>query len=132
VLARLARPLAFLLRGYARFAREITRRVVTESLMVLALPDVVLALSRNLESPCPEPFLDPAYAELRDLCSRFEPPGGACDGCGARDWADLNQRMHYILHLFRAFHFRPALMAAPFAEAQVHQLMAGRVPDGEL
>ena len=37
-------------------------------------------------------------AELAALIARFETDP---DDAGARDWSDLDQRMHYIVHLFR-------------------------------
>ena len=40
--------------------------------------------------------------------------------------------MHYIVHLFRAFHSRTELFDAPFTEAQVERFLAGVVPNGEL
>ncbi len=125
-------PLGFLMRRYGRFAREITRRVITDSMMVLALPDLILELGRNLEHPFPGVLSNLNHSELRDLCRRYEPGTGICDNCGAQDWADLRQRMHYIIHLFRAFHSHPALMNSPFTAAQVDRLMLGQVPDGHL
>ena len=58
--------------------------------------------------------------------------GRRADDCGAEDWAELTQRMHYIAHLFRAYHEIPALGSAPFTEAQLERIRAGAVPDGEL
>lgn len=126
------RPLGFLMHRYGRFAREITRRAITDSLMVLALPDLVLQLGHNLERPFPDVLSNLTQSELRDLCRRYEPRTGVCDDCGAQDWADLHQRMHYIVHLFRAFHFHPALMNPPFTAAQLDRLMSGQIPDGHL
>jgi hypothetical protein len=40
--------------------------------------------------------------------------------------------MHYISHLFRAYHEQSALASAPFTPAQVDRFRAGTVPDGEL
>jgi len=124
--------LGFLMRRYARFAREITRRAITDSLMVLALPDLVLKLGHNLEYPIPGVLSNLTHSDLRDLCRRYEPETGICDDCGTQDWADLHQRMHYIVHLFRAFHCHPALMNPPFTAAQMDRLMSGQVPDGHL
>ena len=62
------------------------------------------------------------------LIARFETTDP--DDAGARDWSDLDQRMHYIVHLFRCFHEREDLFNAPFTPAQVERLMAGVVPDG--
>jgi len=66
------------------------------------------------------------------LLGRYEPVPPAPDDCGARDWSLLDQRMHYIAHLFRAFHDRRELATAPFTPAQVEQILAGELPDGEL
>lgn len=40
--------------------------------------------------------------------------------------------MHYIAHLFRAFHLHDELLAAPFTPEQIQALMAGRIPEGAL
>jgi hypothetical protein len=115
-------------RGTSRLARE----VITESLMVLSLPGRVLALSMHLSDAYPEPLREPADAELIELRGRFEPVPPAPDLCGARDWSDLDQRMHYIVHLFCAFHLRDELVRPPFTPEQVASFMSGDVPDGEL
>jgi hypothetical protein len=82
VLGLFRTPLGFLMHRYGRFAREITRRTITDSLMVLALPDLVLELGRNLEHPFPAVLSNLTHPELRDLCHRYEPETGICD-----DWA---------------------------------------------
>jgi hypothetical protein len=66
------------------------------------------------------------------LLARFEPVPPEPDDCGARDWSDLNQRMHYIVHLFCAFHLSQELSRPPFTSGQVESVRRGRVPDGEL
>ena len=73
-----------------------------------------------------------ARSELTELLARFEPASAGHDDCGARDWSDLDQRMHYIVHLFCAFHERPELSQPPFTAAQVASIARGVVPDGEL
>ncbi len=127
----LLRPLAFAARRFRRFARLLTRRAITESLMVLQLPGTVLQLGSNLEVPCPEIFQKIADADLVELIRKYE-PDSTCDRCGADDWADLNERMHYIIHLFRAFHLRQELWEFPFRPEQVLRLQAGRIPEGNL
>ena len=86
--------------------------------MVLSLPGAVLHLGRNLDMPLPAPG---ANAELAALLARYEPVPPAPDDCGATDWAELVQRMHFISHLFRAFHERRELASAPFTPAQVER-----------
>jgi hypothetical protein len=105
-----------------------TREAITRSLMVLSLPGTTLFLGRNLAMAMPVSH----NAELVALLGRYEPVPPAPDDCGARDWSLLDQRMHYIAHLFRAFHDRRELATAPFTPAQVEQIRAGELPDGEL
>ena len=47
---------------------------------------------------------------------------------GARDWADLQERMSYIVNLFRSRQQDDSLADAPFAAAQVEAMRAGRIP----
>ena len=106
---------------------QLSREVITESLMVLSLPGIVLWLGRNLEAA--GEVVDP---ELRELMARYEPVPPALDDCGAEDWSVLAQRMHYIVHLFRAYHEDAGLASPPFTPAQVERIRAGVLPDGEL
>jgi len=119
-------------KGVQRSSSRLAREVVTESFMTLSLPGRVLALGRHLDDAFPEDLGDPRDGELAELLARFEPAPPAADDCGARDWADLRQRMHYIVHLFCAFHGREELFRAPFTPEQVAAFERGTVPDGEL
>jgi hypothetical protein len=115
-------------RPLQRRLTRLSRETITRSLMVLSLPGATLFLGRNLDLPLPTA----RNAELLALLARYEPAPPAADDCGARDWSVLHQRMHYIAHLFRTFHERRELATPPFTPAQVEQLRAGMVPDGEL
>jgi hypothetical protein len=111
--------------------RELTRlsrELITETLMVLTLPGAVLALGRHLDVA----LAPPVDAELAALLARYEPVPPAIDDCGAKDWSVLDQRMHYIAHLFRAYHADASLSSSPFTPAQVERFRAGELPDGEL
>ena len=114
--------------GPQKYASKLARELITANLMVLTLPGRVLALGANL----PDPFPDAADPELVALIARFEPPAGSLDDCGAHDWSELHQRMHYISHLFRAFATTQTMSDAPFTEAQIERILAGSIPDGEL
>jgi hypothetical protein len=107
---------------------RISREAITHSFMVLTLPGAALALGRNLDIA----LTAPANPDLIALITRYEPVPPALDDCGARDWSELTQRMHYISHLFRAYHDRAELRDPPFTPDQVAALRAGRIPDGDL
>jgi hypothetical protein len=125
--------LELLARALHRFSVRITRRTITECLMVLSLPGGrVLLLGNNLADPFPEPLRDIADPDLAALIAQFEPAARAADDCGARDWSELPQRMHYIVHFFRVCQAQPALFAPPFTTEQARLIREGRVPDGSL
>jgi hypothetical protein len=100
--------------------------------MVLSLPGRVLALGTHLADAYPESLRDPGDPDLAELFAQFEPVPPAVDDCGARDWSDLHQRMHYIVHLFCAFHLSKDLTRPPFTPEQVASFGRGLVPEGEL
>jgi hypothetical protein len=118
--------------GAQRSASRLAREVITESFMVLSLPGRMLALGSHLTDAYPEELDEPADAELIELLARFEPHAPAPDDCGARDWSDLHQRMHYIVHMFCAFHLSEEISRPPFSPEQVASFRRGIVPDGEV
>jgi hypothetical protein len=129
VLTRLAGGLgARAQRGMAGMLRE----VITRSLMVMSLPGRVLYLGEHMAVPLPAALAQLTDAELTALVGRFEPKPPLVDDCGARDWSDFDQRMHYIAHLFRAFHLHDELLGPPFTPEQIEAITAGRIPDGAL
>jgi hypothetical protein len=111
---------------------ELARELITHSLMVLSVPGRILALGMNLDDPYPEALRDLLNTELEVLVARFEPIAPAADHSGARDWSNLEQRMHYIVHLFRVFHSQQDLFDAPFTPQQVERFLAGTIPEGDL
>jgi hypothetical protein len=119
-------------RAIQRTSSRLAREVITDSLMVLTLPGRVLGLGTNLADAYPDVLAEPADPELKELLARFEPVPPAIDDCGVRDWSDLDQRMHYIVHLFRVFHLSEQLSEPPFTEDQVVSITGGIVPEGEL
>jgi hypothetical protein len=118
--------------GFQRTSSKVSREAITDSLMVLTLPGRVLALGTHLVDSYPEVLHELDAAELIELLAQFEPVPPAPDDCGARDWADLHQRMHYIVHLFCAFHLTEELSRPPFTPQQVASFSRGIVPGGEL
>jgi hypothetical protein len=52
--------------------------------------------------------------------------------CGARDWRRLEDRMTYIVNLFRGRQRSRDLFSPPYDRHQVEALRAGVVPTGRL
>jgi hypothetical protein len=119
-------------RAIQRAASRLAREAITDSFMVLALPGRVLALGTHLADAYPDTLAEPADPELNALLARFEPVAPAPDDCGARDWSDMHQRMHYIVHLFRTFQLSKQLSRPPFKPDQVASFSRGLIPEGEL
>jgi hypothetical protein len=117
-------------RAIQRASSRLAREVITDALMVLALPGRVLALGRNLTDAYPNELVDPTDPELKELLARFEPVPPAPDDCGVRDWSDLHERMHFIVHLFRVFHLNEKLSDPPFTPAEVKSFSRGVIPEG--
>ena len=124
-----AMPLGMIGALSQRAIADMTREIITRSLMVMSLPGRVLSLGANMDEPYPEVLRDVRDAELIALFVRFD---AGSPGTAARDWSDLEQRMRYIGHLFRAFHLHEALLGEPFTAEQVVAFSAGIVPDGDL
>lgn len=118
--------------GAQRAASGLAREAITESFMVMSLPERVLALGTHLGDAYPDELREPSDADLMELIARFEADPSDPDDCGARDWSVLDQRMHYIVHLFCAFHRQEELSRPPFTPEQVARIGRGEVPDGEL
>jgi len=114
-----------------RDAVTATREAVTQSMMVLSLPTIVLSLGRNLIAPVPAILASPP-AFLDRFVKEYDPCPPDGTACAARDWCDLRQRMHYIVHLFRAYADASMLFSRPFTPDQVAAFRAGSIPRGEL
>ena len=112
-------------------AIAVTQQAITESMMVLSLPTIVLSLGRNLIAPVPA-TLAVAPAFLAAFVSGYDPCPAGGTACAATDWCDLGQRMHYIVHLFRAYAEESTLFSRPFTPDQVAAFRAGLVPGGAL
>jgi hypothetical protein len=118
----------------ARLRREaiaVTQQAITESMMVLSLPTIVLSLGRNLIAPVPA-ILAVAPAFLAAFVRDYDPCPAGGTACAATDWCDLAQRMHYIVHLFRAYAEDSTLFSRPFTPGQVAAFRAGLLPGGAL
>ena len=94
----------------------------------LSLPGRVLALGANMDEPILELHRELHDTDLTALVSRFEPAAPAPDVTGARDWSVFDERLHYIAHLFRAFHLHEELLCPAFTQRRCRRFRPGRSP----
>ncbi|MFZ5448512.1 MAG: hypothetical protein ACOZFS_07735 [Thermodesulfobacteriota bacterium] len=114
-------------------ARQQVRRIISEHLMTLTLPlGVRLSLGQDLKAQFPPSLEKIVNPELQGLLARLDPSPDSLRATGASDWADLPERLHFIIDLFRCYQEAPELLEPPFRPEQVAAFKAGRLPAGEL
>jgi len=108
---------------------------LTEAIMQLATPSETFDLRRDVP-PLPvgmfPPELDPLTGTAASAVARWDRTGGTGTPSGARDWAVLEERMNFIVNLFRSRQRDASLFTAPFSDAQLAVLAQGQLPPGPL
>ena len=113
--------------------RAVVRRVVTDELMTFTLPEGhALRLGTDLTGSFPEHLAKLDDPQAVTFLRTVDPTSDSLRGSGAEDWADLADRMHMILDLFRQQHENAALFQPPFTAEQVRAIAVGHTPDGNL
>ena len=112
--------------------KQIAHEAITEGLMTLALPGVVLSLGRDVPGAFPGDLQTIDNRDLRALLGVIDPTPDTTRGSGAEDWSNLTERIHFIADLFRVYQARPTLQSAPFTADQVGLIKSGRRPAGRL
>lgn len=127
-----ARPV---LKAVVLEVEEVWRRLATELLMRLVTPNGDLDLGRDVPALPGQPLFPADLGAIADpalvaLLAEYDATHGTGVGSGADDWAVLNQRMNYILNLFRSRQQVGDLLGPPFTDAQWAEMQQGRVPAG--
>lgn len=126
-------PLQRAINLFLEVVRRELREIITARFMVLGLPDGrVLRMGEDLEGEFPSQLREIRNPELQALLARIDPTPDSLQLTGARDWAVLEQRVHFIVDLFRALHESPVLFQSPYTPRQVAALKDGRLPPGRL
>jgi hypothetical protein len=116
-------------------------RVATRYLMSLALPGgATLPLGRNIpKEAAAQDFLPAALqnitapSDLVALIKQYDRARGSSDvGSGSVDWRELDDRMNFIVNLFRSRQMDAALLGEPFSDAQREVIEQGGVPGAQL
>ncbi len=113
--------------------RAFLHQALTELMMTLNLPgDVQLRLGEDLQVGFPASLQQISNSELKALLEKVDPTPDSPTGSGARDWADLPDRLHFIIDLFRSYQENRDLLELPFTGEQVKTIKSGRIPKGKL
>ncbi len=121
-----------------KLSSELTRLwqdSATAILMRLVTPDEDLDLHHTLPAPPGGgPLFVPPLSgpEATAALGSWDRTGGLGRPCGADDWVSLEQRMGYIVNLFRSRQRRPRLADPPFSPGQIDEMANGRLPAGPL
>ena len=114
-------------------ARQQARLIITEHMMTIGLSHGRrLRLGDDLSAEFPASLQQLTNPDLRALLERVDPTPDSPRESGAVDWADLPERLHFIVDLFRCYHESRDLFERPFTLDQVAALKAGRLPGGRL
>lgn len=109
--------------------QRLIHRLVTRFLMSISLGSIgPVRLGEDLGVGFPPSLRTITLAELRDMLERIDPTRDDPRDSGAVDWADLDDRIHFIADLFRSFAESPELFEPPFTASQLDELAAGRRP----
>jgi hypothetical protein len=120
------------LRGVYRWPTVGYARLMTKGLVLDLPPDERLYVARPLPAPAgaplfPEDLQVVTLPLLQALLSRWDLSDGRDDGRRAWNWCDLDNRMSYIVNLFRSRQQYPAMFSRPFSPEVEQALLAGRL-----
>lgn len=120
---------------------DLWERIATRYLMSLALPGgAQLPLGRNIPKDAAAPaYLPPplqnvtAPKELLDLLRQYDRSRGNSDvGSASVDWKILDDRMNFIVNLFRSRQQDKPLTSQPFTDEQLAFIAKGEMPPPDL
>jgi hypothetical protein len=128
-------PVAHEVRAHiASHLEDLWQHVATRLLMTMSVPGETLHLNRDVPPIAGDSRLFPPELEklhqtdLIALMAEWDPTNGTGHGSGSRNWADLRQRMGYIVNLFRSRQQYVLLTTPPFTSEQLALMCDGVVP----
>ncbi len=138
---RLRDAVAGPLKDLHQVVRDVWECIATRFLMNLALPGgQALPLGRNIPPiAAARDYLPPSLQNITNpddlvkLLAQFDRARGTSDyGSASVDWRRLDDRMNFIVNLFRSRQMDDDLLGQPFTDAQRACFEAGTMPGPEL
>ncbi len=108
-------PIETAVNTFVQLLRQRIRLFLTAHMMELGFPkDMILHLGKDLALRYPPTLEKLANAELIGLLKTIDPTPDSLQETAATDWANLQERLHFIADLFRCCQERAELLGAPF------------------
>lgn len=109
----------------------------TKTLMSLTLPNRGLRLGEDVIAPTgverfPQDLIVLENPRVRELVFQFDRGLNTLSGSAASNWGSLDDRMAFIVDLFRSHQQYKRLFEAPFLEDQISAIEDGYLPAGPL
>jgi hypothetical protein len=109
--------------------RHLAHLALTEHMMTLSLAGgQYLRLGRDLRADYPPALVKLANADLLALLAQVDPTTDSIDATGAVAWGRLDDRLHFIVDLFRCYQESPLLFEPPFTAEQTAAIKRGERP----
>ena len=117
----------------AAVATDVWARVMTDQVMVVALPAETIRLGRDIpRRDWRKPFYAPGLEDLdtpaRVLFDTFDRSLGDGRGAGAGDWRRFDDRMNFVANLLRSRQQDSTLFWQPFTDEDVEKIWCGQYP----
>jgi len=121
----------------SRVAKMLVQRWGTRMLMSLNLPNRELKLGSDVIAPTgvfkfPSDLIVLDSPRAIELVKTFDRGDNTLSGTGAENWASLQDRMSFIVDLFRSHQQYERMFEAPFLPDQVAAIESGHHPSGPL
>jgi hypothetical protein len=132
-LLRRPTPLYSAIRSLHTASQILFRETITDVMMTITFPSGErLRLGQDLGIGFPDSLKRISNKDLRIFLAKHDPTPDSTADSGARDWANLPDRLHFIIDLFRCCQEKRDLFQAPFTPEQAEALHAGKLPTGRL
>jgi len=118
-------------------SRRVFASIATQLFMSIYLPTGELRLGSDVRPSTRDTNFPPDLQEIQSeralqILGRYDRSGNTLRRSRADDWSALDDRMNFIVDLFRSYQQTQALFEPPFSPKQMAALDAGKVPGGKL
>lgn len=112
-------PLDTAIEKFTKEARRRLRLFLSAHMMELGLPKGArLQLGKDLKAGFPPHLRQLSNADLIALLNKIDPTADSVKETAAIDWANFDDRVHFIADLFRCYQESEDLLVAPFEDSE--------------